>query len=188
MIARLASEIVRTKLRIKTSLYTEKLRKRKNLLSSGKVGRYSMKKTDFRKVVQVAQLIVHSVYYTDIRKLMFPTELMQAVEPFLNAAQEALPQVPADTVESFHFPIEMDNRVVVPANSNLRDIVRTGTISFSVHPTPPPGNSGLELIPGTQSPVSHQNANHYPSGSSQEAHQGGGGSKEALCGTRTASS
>lgn len=32
MIARLASEIVRTKLRIKTSLYTEKLRKRKNLL------------------------------------------------------------------------------------------------------------------------------------------------------------
>ncbi|KAI5664331.1 hypothetical protein M9H77_23654 [Catharanthus roseus] len=187
MIARLESEIVRTKLRIKTSLYTKKLRKRKNLLSSGKVGRYSMKKTDFRKVVHVAQLIVHSVYYTDIRKLLFPTELMQAVEPFLYAAQEALPQVPADTAESFHFPIEMNNRVVVPTNSNLRDIARTGTISFPLHPTSPPGNYGLELIPGIQSPVSHQNANHYPSGSSQEAHQRGG-SKEALCYTRIASS
>ncbi|KAI5659412.1 hypothetical protein M9H77_28205 [Catharanthus roseus] len=123
MIARLASEIVRTKLRIETSLYIEKLRKRKNLL------------------VESSPWVAF-----DIRKLMFPIELMQVVEPYLNATQEALPQVPTDTVESFHFPIEMDNIVVVLANSNLRDIFRIGIISFSNHPTHPPGNSGWSSL------------------------------------------
>ncbi|KAI5674248.1 hypothetical protein M9H77_14612 [Catharanthus roseus] len=141
MIARLASEIVRTKLRIKTSLYTEKLRKRKNLL-------------------------VESSPWAAL-------ELMQAVEPFLNAAQEALPQVPADTVESFHFPIEMDNRVVVPANSNLRDIVRTGTISFS---------------PGLSPKFESLSFRILTRGTSRGGGGGGGGSKETLCGTKTASS
>lgn len=104
-------------------------------------------------------------------------ELFSAVEPFLTGAQEALPQVPADTpsVESFHLPtLEVDNRVVVPANTNLRDIVRTGAISFSVAPTPtpPPENSGLGLILGAQTEGDHPDSNHYASGSSQEAHQG----------------
>lgn len=109
-------------------------------------------------------------------------ELLQAVEPFLGAVQEALPQVPLDTtVESFHFPtLEVDTRLVVPANTNLRDIARTGAISFSVAPTPtpPPENSGFGLIPGAQTEGDHPDSNHYPSESSQEAHQGGAGQKK----------
>ncbi|CDP17408.1 unnamed protein product [Coffea canephora] len=71
---------------------------------------------------------------------MFVDELLSAVEPFLNAAQETLPQVPESTslnVEGFnHLPaMEVENRVIVPTNTHLRDIVRTGTMSFSVAPT-----------------------------------------------------
>ena len=67
---------------------------------------------------------------------MFVDELLSAVEPFLNAAQETLPQVPESTslnVEGFnHLPaMEVENRVIVPTNTHLRDIVRTGTMSFS---------------------------------------------------------
>lgn len=108
-------------------------------------------------------------------------ELFSAVEPFFTGVQEALPQVPADTplVESLPTQ-EVDNRVVVPANTNLRDIVRTAAISFSVAPTttPPPENSGLGLIPGALSEGDHPDSNHYPSGSSQEAHQGEVGKKK----------
>ncbi|CAA0811419.1 Cytochrome C oxidase subunit II-like-transmembrane domain [Striga hermonthica] len=61
----------------------------------------------------------------------------QAVEPFLNAAQERLPQNASVEVEVFNeLPtIEVDTRLVVPANTHLRNIVRTGTIAFSVAPT-----------------------------------------------------
>ncbi|GER47693.1 cytochrome c oxidase subunit 2 [Striga asiatica] len=64
-------------------------------------------------------------------------ELIQAAEPFLNAAQETLPENASVEVEVFNQlpPIEVDTRLVVPANTNLRNIVRTGTISFSVAPT-----------------------------------------------------
>jgi hypothetical protein len=64
-------------------------------------------------------------------------ELLQAVEPFLTAAREALPQVVPENqslgVEGFnHLPaMEVENRVIVPTNTHLRDIVRTGTMSFS---------------------------------------------------------
>ncbi|KAJ8746887.1 hypothetical protein K2173_010159 (mitochondrion) [Erythroxylum novogranatense] len=44
-----------------------------------------------------------------------------------------------------------------------------------VHPPEPPENSGLGLIPGAQSEGDgdRPDSNHYPSGSSQEAHQEG---------------
>lgn len=67
-------------------------------------------------------------------------DLFSVIEPFLNAIPEDLPQVPENSpfdVEVFnHCPrIEMDSRVVVPANTHLRDIVKTATVGFSVAPT-----------------------------------------------------
>ena len=82
---------------------------------------------------------------------MFPHELFLAIEPFLNAAQEALPQVPVPenaTVEVEGLPpieILVEERVVVPANTRLRDIAEVATVSFSVPPTPPE-NAGLVEI------------------------------------------
>lgn len=49
--------------------------------------------------------------------------------------------------------------------------INEGGFSQPPTPTPPPENSGLGLIPGAKSEEDRTNSNHYPAGSSQEAHQ-----------------
>lgn len=80
--------------------------------------------------------IVHSAYSIYIRKANSMNELLAAVEPFLGlgGAQEALPQVPEIGVEEVnHLPtmVSVDNRVVIPANTHLRDIVTSADVAHS---------------------------------------------------------
>lgn len=51
--------------------------------------------------------------------------------------------------------------------------INEGGFSQPPIPTPPPENSGLGLLPGAQREEDRPDPNHYASGSSQEAHQGG---------------
>lgn len=68
-------------------------------------------------------------------------ELINAVEPFLNgwqevssAGQETLPQVPENTSLELGQSrlLEVDNRVVVPGNTHLRDIAGSAGIAHSM--------------------------------------------------------
>lgn len=69
---------------------------------------------------------------------MFPSdELFSAVEPFISAAPETLTQIPASfEVEGFNHlpPMEVDTRMIIPANTHLGDIVGAATMEFSVAP------------------------------------------------------
>ena len=62
----------------------------------------------------------------------------EPVEPFLNgwqevssAGQETLPQVPENTSGQSRL-LEVDNRVVVPGNTHLRDIAGSAGIAHSM--------------------------------------------------------
>jgi hypothetical protein len=72
-------------------------------------------------------------------------ELLAAVEPFFLGANEALPQIGIEEVN--HTGMDgVDNRVVIPANTHLRDIVRSADVSHS-WAVPSLNSSGAQLVP-----------------------------------------
>lgn len=72
------------------------------------------------------------------------SQLLSAVGPFLKAAQEGLPAALGTST----FNLEVGSRMIVPANTHLRDIVASASISHYGVPSPE-GVQAVTVLPHT---------------------------------------